>query len=268
MSDRATAVVEQVEAESNLLLQESAPDEVKALLGIETTRVGGGVVLSMRHDPTNYWSKALGFGEPLTADLVAEICDFYRAHGTPRAVLQLAPSVLPDDWAEICAKQHIKRSSTWVKLLHDGAPVEQPKTSLRVGRVDPEDATRWASTLLRAFGMPEEGFVPMFAAYAAQDGLTPYAAWDGDEMVAAATLFLHGEAAEFAGASTLPTHRGRGAQSALLASRVEDALAAGCRYLSAETGKPGPGEENSSLNNMLRVGFRHLHDRPNWAWTP
>ena len=74
--------------------------------------------------------------------------------------------------------------------------------------------------------------------------------------------------AEFAGASTLPTHRGQGAQSALLAMRVEDALAAGCRYLSAETGKPDPGEDNSSWNNMLRLGFRHLHDRSNWVWTP
>ncbi|SCF16277.1 hypothetical protein GA0070612_4344 [Micromonospora chokoriensis] len=37
--------------------------------------MGGGVVLSMRHDPTGYWSTALGFGvdEPVTAELIAQV---------------------------------------------------------------------------------------------------------------------------------------------------------------------------------------------------
>ena len=96
--------VEQVEAESNFALESGAPDDVAEFLGIATRRIGGGVALSMRDDRTNFWTKALGFTEPLTADVVAEVCDFYRERGATRAVLQLAPSVLPADWDEIRGK--------------------------------------------------------------------------------------------------------------------------------------------------------------------
>jgi GNAT superfamily N-acetyltransferase len=259
--------VEQVEAESNFALESGAPADVAEFLGIATRRIGGGVALSMRNDPTNYWSKALGFTEPLTADVVAEVCDFYRSEGTARAVLQPAPSELPADWDGIRAKQGITEGSTWVKLSRDTSPVASVETSLVVDVVDDQHAQEWAAVLLTGFGMPLEGFQALFAASLAHPGITAYGAWDGDDLVAAATLFTHGDAAEFAGAATLPGHRGRGAQSALLARRIADATAAGCTVLSAETGKPAEGTRNPSLENLRRAGFEVLYDRVNWVWT-
>ena len=73
--------------------------------------------------------------------------------------------------------------------------------------------------------------------------------------------------ARLTGAATLPSHRGRGAQSAFLARRIADATAAGCTVLSAETGKPAEGVRNPSLENLTRVGFEVLYDRVNWVWT-
>jgi hypothetical protein len=42
---------------------------------------------------------ALGFGfqERITADLIKEMCDFYRSQSTPIGILQLAPAGLPDN---------------------------------------------------------------------------------------------------------------------------------------------------------------------------
>ena len=261
------AAVERVEAESNFALESGAPADVVESLGIATRRIGGGVALSMRNDPTRYWSKALGFTEPLTADVVAEVCDFYREQGNERAVLQLAPSVLPADWDEIRAKQGITAGSSWVKLAHNGSAVAAVETSLRIDVVGPEHADEWAAVLLAGFGMPLDGYQAMFAASLGHPGITAYGAWDGDLLVAGATLFVDGDAAEFAGAATLPGHRGRGAQSAFLARRIADATAAGCTTLSAETGKPAEGTRNPSLENMTRVGFEVLYDRVNWVWT-
>jgi hypothetical protein len=36
-----------------------APPSVARALGITSARIGGGVVLSMRNDPTDYWNKGL-----------------------------------------------------------------------------------------------------------------------------------------------------------------------------------------------------------------
>ena len=66
---------------------------MKSELGIATLRISGGVALSMRHDVTGYWSKALGFGfeEPVTEELIGRVLAFYRAERTPGAVIQIAP---------------------------------------------------------------------------------------------------------------------------------------------------------------------------------
>lgn len=46
------------------------------------------------------------------------------------------------------------------------------------------------------------------------------------------------------------------------------ASAAGCRRLVAETGTEAPGTHNSSLHNMLRIGFGVLCERQNRVWEP
>ncbi|WP_445165450.1 GNAT family N-acetyltransferase [Mycolicibacterium sp. Dal123E01] len=117
-------------------------------------------------------------------------------------------------------------------------------------------------------GMPEQGLADMIAAGLANPHFRPFAAWDGDEIVAAANMFIHGEIASLNTASTLSTHRNRGAQSALIAARAKEAAEAGCRWLCAETGRPEDGETNSSLSNLVRAGLRPLYYRRNWIWSP
>jgi hypothetical protein len=96
----------------------------------------------------------------------------------------------------------------------------------------------------------------------------PFAAWDGDDMIAAANLFVRGEIGSLNSAATLPGHQNQGAQSALLAARARAAAAAGCRWLVAETGKPEEGASSPSMNNLLRAGLKPLYDRQNWSWRP
>jgi GNAT superfamily N-acetyltransferase len=248
----------------------SAPPEVRAALGMAHDRVGGGVVLVMTRDPTGgYWSKALGFGveEPFTADVVHEVLEVYRAHDAPVATLQVAPQALPADWEDVCAREGLVRGSTWVKLLRDASPAAPAQTDLRVGLVGSDDAARWAEVLLRGFGMPLGPLVDMVASVVRPgSGFDAYAAWDGDALVASATLFVRGPVAAFCGAATLPEHRGRGAQSAFFAARVERARSLGCTHLSAETWKPEAGQHNPSLSNMERAGFDVAYDRTNWTW--
>ncbi|WP_433285316.1 GNAT family N-acetyltransferase [Pseudonocardia sp. CA-142604] len=266
----AAAVPEKVEAAFMYQLESGTPAPVATDMGMASEWIGGGAVLAMRRDVTEYWNKALGFGfdEPVTAELIGRVCEFYREHDAPMAVLQLAPAVLPDDWDDIRARYGLEPGGAVVKSTHDLVSIDPPKTDLRIGEVDVHSGRQWASTLLRAFGMPEEGLAEMNAAAVGSPGFRCYAAWDGDEIVAVGGAFVHGDVAELWGGATLPSHQRRGAQSSLLAIRLLDAKAAGCRMAVVETGAEGPGERNQSFHNVMRLGFSPQYERRNWVWRP
>ncbi|MEU6341579.1 GNAT family N-acetyltransferase [Streptomyces sp. NPDC046977] len=271
------SVAEQSEAEALFRFETAAPEPIRTALGLNATRIGGGVVLSMRNDPTRYWSKALGFGVtgPVTAGLIREVCDFYRAEGTPQAVLQIAPAFLPEDWEAICESEGITAGSSWVKLVAATEDVvaradalEQSPTGITVAPVGAGDAAEWGSVLVRAFGMPEEHYAQLSAYSAAQPGWHPFAAWLDGEIVGTGTMYADGDTAQFFAGGVLPHARNRGGQTALLAARARAARDLGCRFLVAETGAETPGTRNPSLHNMVRLGFRVAYERRNWNWQP
>jgi GNAT superfamily N-acetyltransferase len=264
------ATLELTEAEAMFQFQAAAPGHVRSLLGMDATRIGGAVVTVMREDPTRFWNKVigLGFDEPITADLIGEVCGFCESRGAPVTTFQPAPGVLPPDWPDICAAYGITTGSSWVKLVHDLTDIRPAETAFRIERVGAEHAAEWGSLMTRGFGMPEKGLAEMAAGVVTQPGFVPYAAWDGDDMVAVGDFYVHGDAAEGFGAATLPEYRGRGAQSALLSVALRGAAAAGCRWFVAETGTEADGEHNPSLHNMLRAGFQVCYERRNWVWDP
>ena len=266
--DIPTVTAERSEAEALYDFEDATSPAGQEALGMTRARIGGGVVLSMREDGSGFWSKALGFDAPVTADLIEEVCTFYREAGTPRAVLQLAPSVLPPDWDEICAKWGLTSRSSWVKLAAevDTVLAQTIETSLRVGPLPATDGPEWTSVMLRTFGMAE-ALTPMVLGSIDRAGWHPHAAWLGDEIVSTGSVFVHGEVGQCFAGATKPEARGRGGQSALLQARAKAAKAAGCRWVVAETGAEQPGEHNSSLHNMLRLGFEVLYERRNWVWT-
>jgi hypothetical protein len=60
--------------------------------------------------------------------------------------------------------------------------------------------------------------------------------------------------------ATLPAHRGRGAQTALIARRVADAVAAGATLAVAETIENG-----GAFRSYQRCGFALAYLRENWV---
>lgn len=147
---------------------------------------------------------------------------------------------------------------------------EKPASNkTRVGEVTAEDFRQWSEVLLMGFGMPTKNIASMLEATAghASHDFVAFAAWDGPDMVAAVTLFMHRDRGAMFGASTLPSHRNRGAQSALLRARIDRAASLGATWISAETGgAEASGKHNPSLHNMRRAGLDVVYERPNWIW--
>ena len=271
--DALTVAAERAEAATMLALESRATPETMARLGMAATEIAGGVVLAVREDPSQYWSKVycLGLDQPITDAVIGDVLDFYRDNGNKVAVLQIAPSALPPDWAEICARHGIVAGSFWHKLVREPeVDVPQTASSLRIAPVPVADGLTWARMLMRGFGMPAE-LAPMVSNVLAEPGVTSFGAYAEDELVGAGTLSVVDVAGgqrvgEFAAGCTLPDYQGRGSQSALIAARIQAAVAAGCGLLVAETGDEKPGEHNTSLRNLRRLGFRVLYKRQNWVW--
>jgi hypothetical protein len=81
-----------------------------------------------------------------------------------------------------------------------------------------------------------------------------HAAFDGDQPVALSYLFMDGDFSYLGGAATDPAKKGRGAQTALICSRITRAAALGAKWCVAETNTAVP----ISLRNLKRCGFEEI----------
>jgi GNAT superfamily N-acetyltransferase len=142
----------------------------------------------------------------------------------------------------------------WMMFERGPSPPPSVETALRVVEVDAGTADAWAGVVATAYGLPDDAR-PWFAAIPEATGWHAFLALDGDAPVAAAAVWIDGDAAYFGMAGTMPEHRGKGGQGALFAVRIERALAAGCRRLVTETGELREGSPSSSYRNIRRHGF-------------
>ena len=242
----------------------SAPD--REVLGIRTTTFGGGMAAAMADDPSGYWSKSLGVGfdVPLDRAGLGEVVSFFRASGVESALIAVAPQVIPDDWDAICADDGLTATSAWAKFACPVDDFVSGGTDLDVRELTERDTSAWARIIREAFGMTEPDLTPMLRGVLDDPDARVFGAWDGDELVGAGAVHVVGEVASINTGGTLPSHRNRGVQSAILTARHEAAASAGCRLLTAETGLS---TSSPSYRNLVRAGFTHHYDRVNWLWT-
>jgi GNAT superfamily N-acetyltransferase len=149
----------------------------------------------------------------------------------------------------------------WQKFERGLEPVEA-RTDLHV--TDARSPADFGTVFADGYGLPSvlAGFA---AAVVGRTGWHCFVAYDGDRPVAAGALFESGDAGWLGAAATLPSHRGRGAQSAILAARVERARERSLRVLVTETGVPRDGRPGASYRNIVKSGFRPTYVRPNYA---
>ena len=94
-----------------------------------------------------------------------------------------------------------------------------PATTLRVVRVGQAEAASFGQVVATGYGLPP-AVVP-WAAIAHAVGWDCWLALDGEEPAAAAGIFMAEGVGYLGFAATLPEHRGKGGQNALLAARSD-----------------------------------------------
>ncbi len=152
-------------------------------------------------------------------------------------------------------------ASSWMKFTRDSGPARPTETDLRVEQT--LDAELFGLLVAKGSSIPQEAAGPL-AAIVGAPGWSCFVAWAGAEPAGSAALYVDAPNAWIGVASTRPGFRRRGAQTALLAARIDAARAAGAVLLATETGQRVPGESDQSYRNIVRAGFREAYLRANW----
>lgn len=150
-------------------------------------------------------------------------------------------------------------------LVRETAPSgDAAARDITVRLIGPDEFPRWAQVSAQGWssaGAEVSAFVEQLGRTMAQArGAHCFLAELDGEAIAAAALNLATDVALLAGASTIPSARGRGAQRALLDARLAFAAARGIDLAMVVTQPEGP-----SRRNAERAGFRAAYDRTKWG---
>lgn len=204
----------------------------------------------------------LGMEEACTLEMIDDVKRHFGAHDLKNFALQISPYArmkdnMPID--QMMAQAGLVVRARNLKLLRGSAPADPVKTSCRVRKLEADEAALFGDVSARGWGRPPIVGQWMGAAVG-YPGWHHYLAYAGDQPAAAAAMYVDGKFAWLGIGSTLAEYRNQGAQSALIAQRITDALALGCEHLVAETEKV-----NASSQNLMRAGFKLVYERPNYG---
>jgi GNAT superfamily N-acetyltransferase len=243
-------------------------DALRSLVGapgVKALDVGSAVAVSIAAVPNErmvHHTVGVGEDEPADDDVLEALTRFYADLGV-RFYLCVTPSVHPADLRERLAARGFEHGYDWMKFTCTLGATPEVRTTLEVRRVGPDGGDDFAAVVAGAFGMPP-GVLETMRAVPELDGFTAYVGYDGDVPAAAGALFVSGALGWLSFTGTLPEHRRRGGQSAILAARFDRARELGVATLITETGVIQEGRPSNSYRNLVRSGFREGYIRENY----
>jgi GNAT superfamily N-acetyltransferase len=232
--------------------------------------IGGGVATFIAPgSPVNKFA-GLGFGDvPTEADL-ARVEQAFAERGAPLQV-ELAsigdPAVgrlLTNRGYELIGFENVLGLPLDRSRLEDAGD-----SSVTIDRVPESETKAWIDAVATGFLHPDtfdgppshesvdrDAITDIFADVQAVPSFERFFAKRDGIVAGGASLRLDQDVAQLAGASTLPEHRRRGVQTALLRYRLREAASRGCD-IAVVTTQPG----SKSTENVQRFGFAILYVR-------
>lgn len=187
---------------------------------------------------------------------IESIEGFYKSLNHPRVDIELCPFVGNSVTLFLSERGYSISELSAVSVLdlksqNIEACLESPYLIKEVHSDELED---WAQNIAIGFGYPEAR--EQFSHYIRAKGVTTFAAYDNDNIIAGATVAMHGDVCDLGVTSTLPAYRGKGLQKNLLKARLNYAKQHGLE-LATVTTEPG----TVSDLNIQKSGFRCAYTR-------
>jgi hypothetical protein len=230
-------------------------------------RIAGACLLLSPAAPDILFNRVLGLGlrEPITNAALDRIAGAYRDAGVRRWAIHIAPIALNADIERLFASRGLRRNGHWEKVVREAAGDVHVRTDLSVRRIGSEMAETYADVFIDSFGM-HPALKPGLMALIGRHGWQHFMAFEGDTPAACGALFIKNGVGWLGQGGTVPRFRRRGAQGEIMAMRVRAAHAAGCDWVITETGADTPDHPNPSFHNMIRTGFMHAYQRPEFIF--
>lgn len=239
---------------------------VRARLKLELNEIGGALVSIAAGEPSILVNRTIGLGRhgPASPAMVERIAKRYRAAGVARYFVQIAPDAEPADLRAMLAAAGLEKARAWMKFTRGTAPPPEVASALTVREIGPELADEFARIAAAGFDLSDAAR-PLIAALIHRPGWHLYMSFVGDTPAGTGAMLVRDGVAHLDWGVTHPDYRRRGGQSAVLARRIRDAIATGCKLLTTTTGEAVPGDLQHSYRNILRAGFEEAYLRENWA---
>lgn len=263
------AYVENIEFEAQFDLYRATPYDVRMSCAVEANRVGSATCFSCRSfEPTAIFRRAVGLG--VARAVGDEELDDVLGHMNGRALryaVPVAPQARPSALASWLERRGFTRGYAWMKFRRPCDGVPEARTDLDIRVVGREFDGDFGRVIAEGFGL-SPAIAAWIAALAGRANWICAMAFDGDAPVAAGAAYVSGDYAWLGFGATLASHRGRGAQSALLERRLIEAASRGARVAVTETGERLPDKPSNSYRNILRAGFGEMYVRQNYMSPP
>lgn len=229
--------------------------------------VGGGVASFAETDSPLNKVAGLGFDGLPDADTLDAVERAFAACGTP-VQMELANLADPAIGEYLTGRGY--RLVSYENVLGrplDGAPPPAPAPGIAVRPVGDDEFEAWLDIVADAVAATDAQGVPSHEEFPrdivvnamrdmAEAGVRHYLATRDGAAAGGASLRIADGVAQMGGAATLAAHRHHGVHTALLATRLADAAAAGCD-IAVVTTQPG----SRSQQNVQRQGFDLLYTR-------
>jgi hypothetical protein len=238
---------------------------------LSVTPVADAVLIAVNRIDVLAMNRLIGLGlrEPPGDATLEQVMDAFVRAGAPRFFVPVAPVDGHEAIAVRLERFGLRHYNNWVRLSRDLDDVEElhgtSSAAIEVRQIGHEGAEPFGRIVAEAFGYP-----PPIARLSAQTigrlHWQHYLAYAESTPIAAAAMYVAGEAAWFGFAATDAAQRRRGGQQALVIRRLKDAAAAGCRWVSVETAEDTVTRDAPSFRNLRRLGFDVAYRRPNYLW--
>jgi GNAT superfamily N-acetyltransferase len=254
-------------AETELIVAASRAAQARSGTAGFVLPIGGGAATFAGSDSPFTKVVGLGFGGVPDHAAFDAVENAYAVHGSPVQV-ELAHLADPEIGTVLSDRGYrLEGFENVLGIAFDSDPHLAAPPGIEVRLSGDDEFEAWLAVVAEGSIHPDTEGLPWhdeFPREAVEDaerdfavaGVTRYAALREGVLAGGADFRITNGIAQLAGAATLPAHRRRGVQTALLATRLADARAAGCTIavLAAQPGSP-------SHHNAQRSGFDLLYTR-------